>query len=79
MWKLRKQKQKYENGKTKKCKPELEKYEKVDEYKEPKIYSLFLHEFYGSDQLESCCIGKVSYPYTMTTGTEFNFPDNYSE
>ena len=58
---------------------ELEKYEKVDEYKEPKIYSLFLHEFYGSEQLESCCLGKISYPYTMTTGTEFNFPENYSE
>jgi len=58
---------------------ELEKYEKVDEYKEPKIYSLFLDEFYGSEQLESCCLGKVSYPYTMTTGTEFNFPENYSE
>ena len=56
---------------------ELEKYEKVDEYKEPKIYSLFLTEFYGSEQLESCCLGKVSYPYTMTTGTEFNFPENY--
>ncbi|OEY71718.1 hypothetical protein [Salegentibacter salarius] len=58
---------------------ELEKYEKVDEYKEPKISSLFLHEFYGSEQLESCCLGKVSYPYTMTTETEFNFPDNYSD
>jgi hypothetical protein len=58
---------------------ELEKYEKVDEYKEPKIYSLFLNEFYGSEQLESCCLGKVSYPYTMTTGTEFKFPENYSE
>lgn len=58
---------------------ELEKYEKVDEYKEPKIYSLFLHEFYGSEQLESCCLGKVSYPYTMTTGTKFNFPENYGE
>ncbi len=56
---------------------ELEKYEKADEYKEPKIYSLFLNEFYGSEQLESCCLGKVSYPYTMTTGTEFNFPKNY--
>lgn len=57
---------------------ELEKYEKVNEYKEPKIYSLFLNEFYGSEQLESCCLGKVSYPYTMTTGTEFKFPENYS-
>lgn len=58
---------------------EFENYEKVDEYKEPKIYSLFLHEFYGSEQLEFCCLGKVSYPYTMTKGTEFNFPKNYSE
>ncbi|WBL23813.1 hypothetical protein [Zunongwangia sp. HRR-M8] len=60
---------------------ELKKYEKVDEYKEPKIYSLFLHEFYGSEQLESCCLGNVSYPYTMTTATatEFNFPENHSE
>jgi len=58
---------------------ELEKYEKVDEYKEPKIYSLFLHEFYGSEQLESCCLGKVSYPFTMTTATEFKFPENYTE
>lgn len=57
----------------------LEKYEKVDEYKEPIIFSLFLHEFYGSEQLESCCMGQVSYPYTMTAGTEFNFPENYSE
>jgi hypothetical protein len=58
---------------------ELEKHEKVDEYKEAKIYSIFLHEIYGSEQLESCCLGKVSYPFTMTTGTEFNFPENYSE
>ena len=58
---------------------ELEKYDKIDEYKELKIYSLFLHEFYGSEQLASCCLGKVSYPYTTTTGTEFNFPENYSE
>jgi hypothetical protein len=57
---------------------ELEKYEKVNEYKEPKIYSLFLNEFYGSEQLESCCLGKTSYPYTMTTETEFKFPENYS-
>ncbi|MEX0996153.1 MAG: hypothetical protein WDZ45_03800 [Flavobacteriaceae bacterium] len=58
---------------------ELEKYEKVDEYKEPKIYSLFLNEFFGSDQLETCCSGKVSYPFIMTTETEFKFPENYSE
>ena len=56
---------------------ELEKYKKANEYKEPKIYSLFLNEFYGSEQLESCCSGKVSYPYTMTTGTEFNYPENH--
>jgi len=58
---------------------ELEKQEKVDEYEEPKLFSFLLHEFYGSDQLESCCLGMVSDPYTMTTGTEFNFPENYSK
>jgi hypothetical protein len=58
---------------------ELEKYEKVDEYKEPKFYSLFLHELGGSDQLESCCLGKSSDPYTYTTASEFNFPENYTQ
>jgi len=58
---------------------ELDKYEKVDEYKEPVIYSVFLHEFYGNDQLESCCLGKVSYPYKVTTSTTYEFPENYSE
>lgn len=58
---------------------ELEKYEKVDEYKKPIFYSIFLSEIYGSEQLESCCLGKKSYPYTMTTETEFNFPENHSE
>jgi len=57
---------------------ELDKYEKVDEYKEPLIYSVFLHEFYGSDQLESCCLGMTSYPYSVTTKTKYEFPDNYS-
>lgn len=58
---------------------ELEKYEKVDEYKEPKIYSFFLHEVGSSDQLESCCLGKPSDPYTYTTASEFNFPENHSQ
>lgn len=58
---------------------ELKKYEKVDEYKEPEIYSIFLHEFYSSDQLESCCLGKTSYPYSYFTNSKFDFPENYSE
>ena len=58
---------------------ELEKYEKVDEYKEPEIYSIFLQEFYSSDQLESCCLGKTSYPYSFYTTSKFDFPENYSE
>jgi len=58
---------------------ELEKHEKVDEYKEPKLYSIFITEFYGSEQLESCCSGKTSYPYTYTTASKFDFPENYSE
>ena len=58
---------------------ELEKYEKVDEYKNPIIYSVFLHELESSDQLESCCIGKTSDPFTYTTASEFNFPENYVE
>lgn len=57
---------------------ELEKYENSDEYKEPKIYSIFLHEFYGSDELDNCCLGKTSYPYTYTTASKFDFPKNYS-
>ena len=58
---------------------ELEKYENTVEYKEPKIYSLFLHELGSSDQLESCCLGKTSDPYTYTTASEFNFPENHPE
>jgi hypothetical protein len=57
---------------------ELDKYDKVDEYKEPEIYSIFLHEFFGNDQLESCCLGKNSDPYTVTTATSYDFPENYS-
>lgn len=57
----------------------LEKHEKSNDYKEPRIFSLFLYDFFGSEQLESCCLGKVSYPFTLTTGTEFNFPENYSD
>ncbi|MCA0133761.1 hypothetical protein [Winogradskyella alexanderae] len=58
---------------------ELEKYENADEYKEPKIYSLFLHELGSSDQLEFCCLGKTSDPYTYTTASEFDFPENHTE
>ncbi|MBS1508289.1 MAG: hypothetical protein JSS79_16740 [Bacteroidetes bacterium] len=58
---------------------ELEKYEKVDEYKEPIIYSLFLHEFYSRNQLDSCCLGKKSYPFYFFQGDNFDFPKNYSE
>ena len=57
---------------------ELEKHENVDEYKDPKIFSLYLNEIYGSEQLKSCCLGNTSYPYTMTTETKFNFPENYA-
>ena len=58
---------------------ELDKYEKVDEYKDPFIYSVFLHEFYGYDQLQSCCAGQRSYPFTVTTKTNYDFPEGYSE
>jgi len=58
---------------------ELEKYEKVDEYKEPKIYTIYLHEFYTSDQLDNCCVGKKSNPYIYTTASEYIYPENYSE
>jgi hypothetical protein len=58
---------------------ELEKYENSDEYKKPEIFTIYLHEFYGSDQLNNCCEGKVSDPYTYTTASEFDFPENYSE
>ena len=58
---------------------ELEKYENVDEYKEPNIYSIYLHELGTSDQLESCCLGKISDPYTYTTASKFDFPENHGE
>lgn len=57
---------------------ELEKYEKVDEYKEPTIYSLFLHEFYSRNQLDSCCMGKMSFPFFFFQGDSFDFPKDYS-
>jgi hypothetical protein len=58
---------------------ELEKYEKVNEYKEPIMYSIFLQEFYSRNQLDSCCLGKTSYPFYIVQGDDFDFPDNYSE
>ena len=58
---------------------ELEKYEKVNEYKDPTIYSLFLHEFYSRNQLDSCCLGKTVYPFDFFKGDNFEFPGNYSE
>jgi len=58
---------------------ELEKYEKVDEYKEPTIYSVFLHEFYSRNQFDSCCLGKRSYPFDFFQGDNFEFPENYSD
>jgi hypothetical protein len=58
---------------------ELEKYEKVDEYKEPIIYSIFLHEFYSHNQFDSCCLGKRSYPFDFFQGDNFEFPENYSD
>ena len=57
---------------------ELEKYEKVDEYKEPTIYTLFLHEFYSRNQLDSCCLNRTVYPFDFFQGN-FEFPKNYSE
>jgi hypothetical protein len=38
-----------------------------------------MHEFYGNDQLESCCAGERSYPYIVTTETNYDFPDGYSD
>jgi hypothetical protein len=61
---------------------ELEEYRNFqpnDRYKKVSLYSIFLHEFYGSEQLDSCCLGEVSYPYTYTTATEFKFPENHSK
>jgi hypothetical protein len=58
---------------------ELEKYEKVNEYKEPIIYSVFLHEFYSRNQFDSCCLSKTSYPFDFFQGDTFDFPENYSE
>jgi len=58
---------------------ELEKYEKVDEYKEPTIYSLFLDEFYSRNQLDSCCLGRTVYPFDFFQGDNFEFPKDYSE
>lgn len=58
---------------------ELEEYEKVDEYKEPIVYSIFLHEFYSRNQLDSCCLGKTSYPFNYFKGNNFDFPENYSQ
>lgn len=57
---------------------ELEKYEKVDEYKEPIIYSIFLHEFYSKNQLDSCCLGKTSYPFYVFENDNYDFSENYS-
>jgi len=58
---------------------ELEKYEKVNEYKDPIIYSLFLHNFYSRNQLDSCCLGKTSYPFNFFRGDNLDFPKNYDE
>lgn len=58
---------------------ELEKYEEVNEYKDPIIYSMFLHEFYSRNQLDSCCIGKTAYPFYFFQGDNFDFPQGYSE
>ena len=58
---------------------ELEKYENANEYKDPKLNSLFLQELGSSDALESCCLGKTSDPFTYTTSSEFDFPENHSE
>lgn len=58
---------------------ELEKYEKVDEYKEPIIYSLFLDEFFSRNQLDSCCSGRTVYPFDFFQGDNFEFPKDYGE
>lgn len=58
---------------------ELEKHEKLEEYKEPIIYSIFLTEFYSRNQLEACCIGQTSYPFYVFKNDDYNFPDGYSK
>lgn len=44
----------------------------------PEIYSIYLHEFYSSDQYENCCANKEFDPYSYTAASEFDFPKNYS-
>src|SRR5260370_29519451 len=58
---------------------ELEKHGKTNEYKEPVIYTLFLHEFYSRNQLDSCCLNRTVYPFDFFQGDNFEFEKNYSE
>ena len=39
----------------------------------------FLHEFYTSDQLETCCSGKPSLMFAYTTESKFEYKDGYLE
>jgi len=58
---------------------ELKELENLDDYDKQVFYPIFLREGYSSNQLENCCLGKLSYPFNSYVGDKFDFPKDYSQ
>jgi hypothetical protein len=59
---------------------ELHKYDNMDEYKKPIIHTIFLHDFYGKDELLIDFCSNIDSEKNKTKElSSFQFPENYNE